>query len=98
MTDEEYIRSLEGIDLRQSEIDELLEIVGRLKAENAELKAQLAKAVVLPEPFIEQDDYSKKYCVYISKIETSCDTVRDMYDTEEQARARIEKLKRKAKK
>ena len=43
MTSEEYIRSLEGLDLRQGEIDELLNIVGGLKAENDELKARLKR-------------------------------------------------------
>ena len=43
MTSEEYIRSLEGLDLRQGEIDELLNIVGKLEAENAELKARLER-------------------------------------------------------
>lgn len=48
MTSEEYIRSLEGLDLRQDEIHELLNIVGGLKAKNEELRARIEKAVELP--------------------------------------------------
>ena len=48
MTDEQYIQSLLGIDLRQSEVDTILEIVERLKAENAALRERLSKAVELP--------------------------------------------------
>ena len=43
MTDEQYIQSLLGIDLRQSEVDTILEIVERLKAENAALHERLEK-------------------------------------------------------
>lgn len=43
MTDEQYIQSLLGIDLRQSEVDTILEIVERLKAENAVLRERLEK-------------------------------------------------------
>lgn len=48
MTDEEYIQSLLGLDIRQGEIDAILEIIGRVKAENAALKERLDKAVELP--------------------------------------------------
>ena len=48
MTDEQYIQSLLGIDLRQSEVDTILEIVERLKAENAILRERLERAGGVP--------------------------------------------------
>lgn len=48
MTDEEYIQSLEGLDIRQNEINTILEIIEKLKSENAALRERLEKAVELP--------------------------------------------------
>lgn len=48
MTDEEYIQSLLGLDIRQGEIDAILEIIGKVKAENAALRERFDKAVELP--------------------------------------------------
>lgn len=45
MTNEEYIQSLLGLDIRQGEIDAILEIIGKVKAENAALRERLEKAV-----------------------------------------------------
>lgn len=37
----EYIQSLEGLDLRQSEIETLIEMVNKIETENTELNTSL---------------------------------------------------------
>lgn len=48
LKEEHYIQSLEGLELRQSEIDAILEIIEDLKQENAALRERLENAVELP--------------------------------------------------
>lgn len=68
MTDEEYIQSLEGLDIRQNEINTILEIIEKLKSENAALRERLEKAVELPCKVGDKLFYVNEYCK-IPKIE-----------------------------
>lgn len=89
----EYIQSLEGLDLRQTEIDTLIEIIESIELENAELRARLDKAIELPTIERHFNGTNVRYEV-IFRDEHNCITV-ECYGANKlpQAKSRLAELK-----
>ena len=67
----------------------LPEEVEKLKAENAELRARLEK---WREPFVEQDQTTGNWWVFHSRIEVFASANSDLFETREEAEARLKEL------
>lgn len=65
------------------------EEVEKLKAENAELRARLEK---WREPFVEQDQTTGNWWVFHSRIEVFASANSDLFETREEAEARLKEL------
>ena len=65
------------------------EEVEKLKAENVELRARLEK---WREPFVEQDQTTGNWWVFHSRIEVFASANSDLFETREEAEARLKEL------
>ena len=95
MTEQEIERCLErftigkATDVMNFDYSGTLAYLQRLKAENAELRERLEKAVELREPRITVDHWGGLYEVVYEKVQV----VSEVYDTRSEAEARLAELK-----